>query len=121
MQEQVHPADLRAAFGEISNEQMPQGPAAIGQHQNDMPELFFGISKPFFSNTYKKREKKQGKKLLSKHNNKENRKDQKSAQIDSKKDKPKARTQKNNVQKLALQDEFLKDPTWSNSQCKRIS
>lgn len=104
---------MRNAFGEVTNDQMPPGPA-ISPHQNDMPELFFGVSKPFFSNTYKKREKKVGKKLASKQD-KENRKDQKSADLDCKKDKPKARTQKNNIQKLALQDEFLKDPTWSNS------
>lgn len=31
--------------------------------QTEMPEMFFGVSKPFFSNTYKKREKKVIKKV----------------------------------------------------------
>lgn len=56
---------MRNAFGEMTNDEMPPGPP-ISPHQNDMPELFFGVSKPFFSNTYKKREKKVGKKLASK-------------------------------------------------------
>ena len=114
---------MRPAFGELTNDQspVPSCPPHISPHQaSEMPELFFGVSKPFFSNTYKKREKKAGRKNdTSKLKDKENRGG--NADKDGKKDKAKARTQKNNVQKLALQDEFLKDPTWSNSQCKRIS
>lgn len=38
-----------------------------------------------------------------------------------KKDKRKSRIQKNNQQKLFLQQEFERNPTWSNSQCKQIA
>lgn len=87
-----------------------------------MPEMFFGVSKPFFSNTYKKREKKILKKVERAKVDMDATQDKKpTAENEDKKDKPKPRTQKNGEQKQALQIEFQKDPTWSNAQCKRIS
>lgn len=113
---------MRRAFGDLTNAApLSSCPFPDGVETEDT-ELFFGVSKPFFSNTYKKREKKSTKKRDQKLKaDQENIPEKKSADIEMKKEKPKARTQKNNEQKLALQHEFQKDPTWSNTQCKRIS
>lgn len=86
-----------------------------------MTDLFFGVTKPFFSKTYKKREKKVIKKVEKAKTDLDVKEDKKTDENDDKKDKSKPRTQKNSEQKQALQIEFQKDPTWSNAQCKRIS
>lgn len=100
-QQQMQP--VRHPFGELTNEQFAPGP-----EQTEMPEMFFGVSKPFFSNTYKKREKKlMTKKTQAKSKvDQENKKDKKFSEADAKKEKGKSRCQKNNEQKMALQVEF---------------
>lgn len=61
---------IRPAFGELTNSQMAPCLFPEDGHikQTEMPEMFFGVSKPFFSNTYKKREKKLAKKLSKSKN-----------------------------------------------------
>lgn len=116
----------RMAFGDIKNSMMAKPPHFMCDPETEV-DMFFGVSKPFFSNTYKKREMKIRKKQLENNvrqsvNNQENKPEKKvHVETENKKEKPKSRTQKNSQQKHALQLEFQKDSTWSNSQCKRIS
>ena len=115
------PMPMRGVFGDITNNLPPQYHQPL-DHQTEMPEMFFGVSKPYFSNTYKKRENKRVKKAESKAENKQNAennvkdKEQENKENPSSSAKPedaehnkdkkektaKARTQKNTEQKLAL-------------------
>ena len=114
------PMPMRGVFGDITNAHPAQYHPSM-DHGSAMPEMFFGVSNPYFSNTYKKRENKRVKKAETKvkkeqnddnnvqdkeQENKENPsapvKPEDGGENKDKKEKNKPRTQKNTEQKLAL-------------------